>query len=369
MAWAARWSWRLRRQNGLDAAPNGVSRAIAALRTKKQKIKLQQKVAGLKMKMAKLIHELGVIKLGLAIVTSLLLAGCGGAVTHDKSDFSGLVDIGNGRSIYIECRGTGSPTVVFVSGLLDRAETWSTSLKSAELAVLPAIAKTNRVCAYDRPGTVLLVEDDFEKSRSNAVDQPITLEEPVADLRRLLTAIGETDPYVLVGHSAGGAFAKYYANKFPENVSGLVLVDYLPYPLRKGLTDKGWDIWKKLNSPTAEALADYREQERLDHQKSFEQDSAAAPLKKLPLIVLSSDAPFDFETFVRSGRLTEKEAEELSGVLFPVILAARAGLVAAIPGAKHIAKTNSGHYIHQEQPKLVTDSVREVIATVRKASS
>src|SRR5215212_1643034 len=73
---------------------------------------------------------------------------------HNK-DFKGLVDIGGGRKIYMECQGKGRPTVVFVAGAGDRAETWSTTQKPSQQAVLPAIAQTNRVCAYDRPGTTL----------------------------------------------------------------------------------------------------------------------------------------------------------------------------------------------------------------------
>lgn len=67
----------------------------------------------------------------------------------NNKDFAGLVDIGD-RKVYMECRGKGLPTVVFVSGAGDRTETWSRTLDPSEEAVLPAIAETNRVCAYDR---------------------------------------------------------------------------------------------------------------------------------------------------------------------------------------------------------------------------
>jgi pimeloyl-ACP methyl ester carboxylesterase len=89
-----------------------------------------------------------------------------------NKDFAGLVDIGGGRKMYMECRGTGYPTVVFVSGGGDRAETWSKTLDSSKQAVLPAIAQTNRVCAYDRPGTLLATgegAEDFLPSRSDPV--------------------------------------------------------------------------------------------------------------------------------------------------------------------------------------------------------
>src|SRR5215208_3518767 len=148
---------------------------------------------------------------------------------HNK-DFKGLVDIG-GRKIYMECRGKGRPTVVFVAGAQDRAETWSTTQKPSEQAVLPAIAQTNRVCAYDRPGTLLSTGDgpeDFLPSRSDPVDQPTTLQDHVDDLHALLKASGERGPYVVVGHSMGGAISRLYATEYPQDVSGLVLVDYTP---------------------------------------------------------------------------------------------------------------------------------------------
>jgi hypothetical protein len=80
----------------------------------------------------------------------------------------------------------------------------------------------------------------------------------------------------------------------------------------------------------------------------------------MPLIVLSSDEPFDLTPFVDAG------AEEFDDILFRAVLDARANLVSQVPGAKHITNTHSGHYIHQERPKLVIDSVREVVEAARK---
>lgn len=124
--------------------------------------------------------------------------------------------------MYMECRGKGHPTVVFVSGGGNRAEIWSETIDPSKQAVLPAIAETNRVCAYDRPGTLLPVgENDFLPSRSDPVPQPTTLDDGVADLHALLGASGERGPYVMVGHSIGGAIARHYASKHPQEVSGL----------------------------------------------------------------------------------------------------------------------------------------------------
>jgi pimeloyl-ACP methyl ester carboxylesterase len=139
-----------------------------------------------------------------AVVLTVAAPAKGNSGNH--KDFAGLVDIGGDRKMYMECQGKGSPTVVFVSGGGDRTETWSKTLDPSQQAVLPAIAETNRVCAYDRPGTVLATGkgvEDFEKSRSDPVPQPTTLQDGVDDLHALLSASGERGPYVVVGHSMG----------------------------------------------------------------------------------------------------------------------------------------------------------------------
>ena len=64
--------------------------------------------------------------------------------------------------------------------------------------------------------------------------------------------------------------------------------------------------------------------------------------------------------------MTVKKAKEFGKLLFQAVLDARANLVSQVPGAKHITNTNSDHYIHQEQPQLVIDSVREVLDAVEQ---
>ena len=293
---------------------------------------------------------------------------------HNK-DFAGLVDIGGGRQMYMECRGKGSPTVVFVSGGADRTETWSKTLKPSEQAVLPAIAETNRVCTYDRPGTILATGeglDDFEPSRSTPVPQPTTLRDGVSDLHALLKASGERGPYVVVGHSLGGAIAKLYASEYPRDVSGLVLIDYLPYQARNALTDEQWEFWKDplLGAPSEAALALYPAFEQNANQRNFQQDRRSKPLKPMPFVVFSADEPYDLVPYVENGTLplTVEEAKKFGKKLFEAVVEARADLVSQVPGARHITNTNSGHYIHQEHPRLVTHWVREVVEAARKKS-
>ena len=66
--------------------------------------------------------------------------------------------------------------------------------------------------------------------------------------------------------------------------------------------------------------------------------------------------------------MTPEEAEQFGKLLFDAIVRCQADLVSQVPGARHITDPHSGHYIHQEQPQLVIDSVREVVEAARKKS-
>ncbi len=279
----------------------------------------------------------------------------------------------------MECHGTGFPTVVFVSGGGDRAETWSKTDDPSKQAVLPAIAETNRVCAYDRPGTIVATGEgieDFEKSRSDPVPQPTSLQDGVDDLHALLGASGERGPYVVVGHSLGGAIAELYASEYPQDVSGLVLIDYTPYAARTALTTKQWRYWKDylLGPPPKEALEVYPDLEQNANQLNLEQALAAAPLKPMPFVVFSADEPYDLKSLVDAGQIPAEvgggvSAVEFGKLLFDAVVGARADLVSQVPGARHITNTNSGHYIHQKHPKLVTNSIREVVDSAAVGST
>ncbi|MGH3144982.1 MAG: alpha/beta fold hydrolase, partial [Rubrobacter sp.] len=239
-------------------------------------------------------------------------------------------------------------------------------------AVLPAIAETNRVCAYDRPGTILATgkgAEDFEKSRSDPVDQPTTLQDHAADLHALLKASGERGPYVVVGHSMGGAVSRLYASEHPQDVSGLVLVDPTPHEAANALTDEEWALWKPLlgGPPSEEALELYPALEWSDNDRNLAQASAAKKLKPMPFIAFQSDAPFDFTPFVEDGTLpmTLEEAEQFRILLYNAWHDTIGGWVSQVPGARFIDDPQSGHYIHQEQPQLVIDSIREVVDAAR----
>jgi pimeloyl-ACP methyl ester carboxylesterase len=303
--------------------------------------------------------------LRIALVCAALLAAAGQPAVSE--DTARLVDIGGGRKMYVECRGTGSPTVVLVAGLKASADDWSIT-KGSEPAVFAEVAKFTRVCAYDRPGTPV----GEKPSRSDPVPQPTTAGQAVADLHALLEAAGEARPLVLVGHSYGGLVVRLYASTYPDDVSGLVLVDALTEGLRDAETPEQWAIQRKLmEGEIRESLVLYPALERHDADRSFDQVRAAPPLRSLPLVVLSADRPWgpQVPSMIAAGVLPADVPSGFGYVTDAAQKKAQERLAKLVPNAKHISNTNSGHDTHKEQPQLVIDSIHEVVEAVRNPSS
>ena len=303
--------------------------------------------------------------LRIALACAALFAAGGQAALSE--DFAGLVDIGGGRKMYLECRGTGSPTVVLVAGLKGSAEDWNIA-KGPGPTVFAEVAKFTRVCAYDRPGTPV----GEKPSRSDPVPQPTTAGEAVADLHALLRTAGEARPCVLVGHSYGGLVVRLYASTYPEGVSGLVLVDALTEGLRDAETPEQWAIQRKLmEGDIRESLVLYPALERNDPDRSFDQVRAAPPLRPLPLVVLSADRPWgpQVPSMIAAGVLPADVPPDFGYVTDTAQKKAQERLAKLVPNAKHISNTNSGHEIHKEQPQIVINSIGEVVEAVRNPSS
>jgi pimeloyl-ACP methyl ester carboxylesterase len=286
--------------------------------------------------------------------------------TPKSGDFAGLVDIGGGRKMYLECRGSGSPTVVLIAGLKGSAEDWNIAEKQAP-TVFAEVAKFTRVCAYDRPGTPV----GEKPSRSDPVRQPTTAQDAASDLHALLSAAKEPIPYVMVGHSYGGMVARLYASTYPDDVSGLVLVDALTEGLQEAETPEQWAVQRVLmEGDISKSVALYPDLERIDPDRSFDQIRAAPQLRPLFLIVLSADRPWgpQIPSMIAEGKLAANVPTDFGHVTDAAQKEAQEKLAQLVPNAKHITHTNSGHEIHKEQPQLVIDSIREVVDAARSRS-
>jgi pimeloyl-ACP methyl ester carboxylesterase len=117
-----------------------------------------------------------------------------------------MIDVG-GYRLHINCTGTGSPTVVIDAGWGDWSLKWSW--------VQREVAKTTQVCTYDRAGM----------GYSEAGPLPRDAERFATELHFLLERANIAGPYVLAGHSLGGLPVRVFAHAYPNEVSGVVLID------------------------------------------------------------------------------------------------------------------------------------------------
>jgi len=117
------------------------------------------------------------------------------------------IEVAPGRYIHMVCMGQGSPTVILSAG----ADGWSADWR----LVQPAIAKKTRVCGWDRAG----------HGFSSGSPEPQDTAHTEADLEKALAGAGVTGPLVLVAHSLGAFETFLFADRHPERVAGMVLVD------------------------------------------------------------------------------------------------------------------------------------------------
>jgi pimeloyl-ACP methyl ester carboxylesterase len=243
-----------------------------------------------------------------------------------------IVALPGGREIYLDCRGSGSPTVVLEAGAGSGAGSWS--------PVFDDIAATTRTCAYDRAGR-----------GSSPPAGRRTLADAAAELREVLRVAGETPPFVVVGHSLGGAYGRVFAAAYPGETAALVLLDSFDPDLQSTAIHPLLGALR----PEYEAGLDglrrtVEEWEDLDWAAS-EQELQDADLRGQRIAVLVAPR--------YEPRLDEATNDEIARTWVAAFEALSPGRV-----TYEIAH-GSGHVIPVDRPDAVVDLVRRVVAEVR----
>jgi pimeloyl-ACP methyl ester carboxylesterase len=209
------------------------------------------------------------------------------AATSSSVPKAGHVYAVNGHSLYLNCSGRGTPTVILFNGLGERASGWA--------RVQPNVAATTRVCTFDRAG------EGWSGPGPGRQDG----RRLAADLHALLAKARVPGPYVLAGHSVGGAYALVYAHEYSSQVAGVALVDSsTPYQFDLPDYPRFYSTWRRVSAlfPTIARAGISRilglgtpREVRADHDEfaelptAFEQARALTTLGSKPLVVLTAD--------------------------------------------------------------------------------
>lgn len=278
---------------------------------------------------------------GIGVLATLVIvaAACGGsdggsAETTSTGPVSGpgSAEVG-GVNFSYECAGAGSPMVILEHGLvfgeLAELDLWAMTRE--------AVSQFTTVCSYGRRG--VMGTDPLDDST------PRTVGDQVRDLRALIDITGWQGPFVLVGHSAGGANVMLFAEEYPEMVAGLVLVDSVHPDAPSAI---GGEV--PIGPP-----------EFLDAESSLALLRPLPELGDLPVRVVSRGA----NVMTVKGS-TERGIAPMAAV--PPFLgtdtqwaALQADLLDLSVNAELIVLSDSGHIVEVDRPDAIADAVRDVI--------
>ena len=247
-----------------------------------------------------------------------------------------LIDV-EGRAVYLDCRGAGSPTVILEAGFGSGANGWGT--------VLDGVAAFTRVCAWDRPG---LWRSDARGHHSAA--------DAAADLRAALRGAGEQGPFIVVAHSLGGVYARLFAvgpdvaSESDEVLAFLMLDTYEP---DIGVADDptlSADVRAGVQQSLDETGASIQGGEDLDWAATL-RELAEAGQVQLSTILLTVDP-----------RLRYRNPDP--AVTEALIAAWHRGIAARYPNGR-LEIVPTGHMVQFDRPDLVIERTRELVLRYR----
>jgi len=296
-----------------------------------------------------------------------------------------MVDV-NGIQMRLDCRGTGSPTVVLEAGGQSPSFVW--------VQIQDEVAKFTRVCSYDRAGY----------GWSDSVPETLYPQQVAEMLHTLLENGREKPPYLMVGHSFGGVYIRTFTAEYPGEVVGMVLVDsshddqaqrvppelaqspeaaqkknsmminlrlfQIGEPIGVFRAFKLMDPWvASLSLPEHEKGSVLAQVYRTGYIGAYARETimmstySGQPEKlgDMPLVVLSQkiDAQ-DMVEQIPSTLQTMGFAQQLADISNDM----QDELAALSTRSRHIFVEDSGHFIQLDQPQVVIDAIREVFEQV-----
>ncbi|MDR3056887.1 MAG: alpha/beta hydrolase [Prevotella sp.] len=243
----------------------------------------------------------------------------------------------NGSKTCYRDTGSGSATIVLVSGATMGLETWGSFQEQ--------LSEYARVISYDRSG---LGNSDYIPSSKNIGSM-------TAELEMIINTLDVNTSVILVGHSIGGYIVRKYAELYPQKVKVLFLIDAyheLFYKeLKAAVTEEMWNDyignWQNIIAQVPPGAAD-EIGFNLELMKSDE---------KYPI---PSDIPVYLFTSIKEVEIEERFVE-FNKIAFGVHLRLNKQLENDHKNLRHIITDKSSHFIYLDEPDLITNEILKTI--------
>jgi pimeloyl-ACP methyl ester carboxylesterase len=234
------------------------------------------------------------------------------------------VDVG-GHSLNLLIGGQGSTAVVFEGGFGTGIASWSTVQKE--------VAAFARTVSYDRAGL----------GQSDLGPKPRSAKQIASELHTALEKAGVKPPYVLVGHSLGGIFVRVFADMYPKEVVGMVLIDPSQESFNEWIRKRQPDRVKAAQAQMANAAEGPRAE-----AAALDVTDAEARLAKVP-------------PGIPVTLLSATEDESMPADARRVWIEKHNEWIATVPGGKHVVVEKTAHFIQVQQPKLVIETIQQML--------
>lgn len=329
-----------------------------------------------------------------SFIAALLAAGflyqCIGA-NRDRRRYTSSgrwVEIERGQKLYVVEKGSGGPAVLFEAGIAATNLNWH--------HIQEKVSCFTATASYDRSGLGW-------SSPCRTLRTPGNIS---TELHAMLEMAGIKPPYILVGHSFGGLVMRRYAALYPEDVAGVVLVDPMRCeewpplnPEKQGMIERGRKLSRYAIPIAHFGLARLAVTSLLCRSGTLSGHLAGAgglggrhvlkrvteevgkmPREVWPVIAAHWSRPGYYagmQRHVEAVPETVGEMQNANPIRDIPVLVLTPGTSTPLSGpclekignnVRQVIATESAHWIHLDEPKLVVDSIREMVTAACPAA-
>ena len=269
----------------------------------------------------------------------------------------------DGTKIWINTIGTenrreGQPVIVFESGYGTPMGHWD--------RVLDGVSQLAPLVTYDRPGIGESEPDNEMPTIKNVADKLI----------KILNQLHLEPPYVLVGHSLGGAYVRGFAVYYPEMLAGLVIIDpadftetqqnkrlvYRDLGFSETEIDSLFARWERANienrKTSTAPLSVQEEGEVLEEMRKTDfKEIHDSELPNIPVHILTGGR-YDTPQRFRSTEFNDSLEFRLK---MKYRVERWTGVIQSVDKGMLIYSGDAGHFVHWDDPELLICSIRIVL--------